>query len=146
MKNIFLGFCGAFLAFFGFISFVGSADAIESLGGYEIKNYEVNIAVDENSSFDVEERIQVNFLEPRHGIYRYIPVDFKDDKGFQHNFRFNLISVKDGKGDEYNIAEKGKKNGDYMIKIGDADSYVEGENTYLIKYRVQNAFRFFYDH
>ncbi len=131
---------------FGLVFFVANVKAESSLGGYEVENYEVEIVVNEDSSFEVEERISVNFLEPRHGIYRFIPIKYKDDNKFQHNFRFTLISVEDGDGNEHNVAEKGKQDGDYMIKIGNPNVTFEGQEEYVIKYEVQNGFRFFNDH
>ena len=40
---------------------------------FETKDYSVQMDVYENNSFLVTEDIKVNFTEPRHGIYRYIP-------------------------------------------------------------------------
>jgi hypothetical protein len=42
-------------------------------GGYTTSAYNVDVKVNTDHSYDVTETIDVNFTEPRHGIYRYIP-------------------------------------------------------------------------
>ena len=49
-----------------------------SLGAqdYRFEHIGVNIAVDLDNSYRIEERIVANFSTPHHGIYREIPTKF----------------------------------------------------------------------
>lgn len=136
-----------FIVFFCLIFLIDNARAqTQSLGGYVVESFDVGIVINEDSSFDVEEKISVFFTEPRHGIFRYIPIKYKDDNGFQHNLRLKLISVVDKNGVAHNVAEKGKQSGNFMIKIGDPNKTISGFEEYAIRYRIENGFRFFDDH
>ena len=37
------------------------------------RNFDVDVKVGEDGSYTVTENIKVKFVNPRHGIYRYIP-------------------------------------------------------------------------
>ena len=67
---------GALLAF-GLIGIVPKTQAIENLGAFIITNFEVDILVKKEAVLEVEEIIDVNFSEKRHGIFRNIPVKYK---------------------------------------------------------------------
>lgn len=119
-----------------------------------IKKYDVDIKVNQDASLDVNETINVHFTEPRHGIIRKIP------------FRYDLQTLPEGteKADlqlvQYSqlrtIIEDVKvyshdfwsaTNGDYLdIKIGSKDKLVEGDQQYILSYKVLNAINFFTDH
>ena len=44
--------------------------------GYVIKNYNVDVLISEKNDYKITEEIEVDFLEPRRGIYRIIPEKF----------------------------------------------------------------------
>ena len=46
---------------------------------FEIDAYTVSIQVSDRAELEVEEVIDVRFLEPRHGIFRLIPFKYKTD-------------------------------------------------------------------
>lgn len=121
---------------------------------FTIKEYDVAIRVNKDAALDVDETIQVHFTEPRHGIYRFIPFRYPiqtlpsgtekaqrqlESGGYSH------ILVENIKVDgwEYTVST----DGDYKsIKIGSADKLVDGDQQYVIHYRVLNAVNFFSDH
>ena len=41
--------------------------------GYNINQYDVDIVVKDDRKLEIQEKIQVDFTETSHGIYRYIP-------------------------------------------------------------------------
>jgi uncharacterized membrane protein len=120
---------------------------------FTIKQYDVAVKVNKDASLDIDETILVHFTEKRHGIYRFIP------------YRYPLQSLPEGTekanrqlesgGYAHNIIEKVRvdgwnyevnNSGDYKaIKIGSADKYVDGDQKYVIHYRVLNAINFFKD-
>lgn len=102
-----------------------------SEGGYTIESYDIDMHVNENNTFDITEKITVYFDEPRHGIYRKIPLK-------------NHIVRADGT-ESYNKAKitniyvsenytTYNDDGYKIIKIGDADETLIESHTYTIKY------------
>lgn len=118
---------------------------------FTISKYDVAIRVNQDASLDVDETIKVHFSENRHGIIRFIP------------FRYQLQSIPEGEekatrqlesgSEAHTIIENIKVDGwDYdvttegdfkSIKIGSKDKYVNGDQTYVIHYRILNTINFF---
>ncbi|MEW6407776.1 MAG: DUF2207 domain-containing protein [Patescibacteria group bacterium] len=112
----------------------------------EISNYNVKIEIKNDSSLIITENILYDFKsQKRHGIYRDIPIKYKDQRGANYNLRLKVLSITDEKGmnHKYTFSRKGK---DFSIKIGDPDKYVSGKKTYIIKYKVDRGMRFFSDY
>lgn len=104
-------------------------------GGYTTNAYNVDVKVNSNHAYNVTETIDVNFTEPRHGIYRYIPYkgDFyrqiggkKSDKAYVA--KVSDISVEGG------AVDIDRENDNVVLKIGDADTTVTGRHRYVIRY------------
>ena len=121
---------------------------------FTIKQYDVIVKVNKDASLDIAEKINVHFTEQRHGIIRKIPFKYemkplapnaeKADRQLESNGQTRTI-VENIKvpGREASITEDGNyKN----VKIGSADKYVDGDQQYLITYRILNAINFFKDH
>lgn len=51
-----------------------SQSSIYQYSDYVIDNYDINIIVNENNTFDITENITAYFNVPKHGIYRKIPL------------------------------------------------------------------------
>jgi len=112
---------------------------------FTINGFHSDITVYEDSSFKVKEVINVDFLTPKHGIYREIPFRYKDELGNIITTPLKVISVTNGAGEKwkYQVARKGDV---INIKIGNAKKYISGIQTYVITYKVENAILFFNDH
>ncbi|MEP6684746.1 MAG: DUF2207 domain-containing protein [Parafilimonas sp.] len=139
------------LAFILFACVIHYAGAQEH---FTINRYDVSINVNKDASLDVIETINVHFTEPRHGIIREIPFKYQlqslpaetgkatrqlESGGYAHTILEN-ISVD---GWNYDVST----DGDYKsIKIGSADKTVDGDQQYIIHYRLLNAINFFKDH
>ena len=99
---------------------------------YVIKKYNVNIKVNENNTFDIEEIIIANFNEPRHGIYRILPITsqiYRKDGTYESKYsQITNINVNNN----FKI-EQG--NEAYKILIGSENKTVIGEEEYIIKYK-----------
>jgi uncharacterized membrane protein YgcG len=101
--------------------------------------------IDEDSSIIVKETIDVEFHQSRHGIYREIPFQYRDEFGKTITTPIRVLSVTDesGKAWKYQV----KKTGPMIhIRIGNAKRYVKGNQTYVITYKVENVILFFDDH
>jgi len=126
-----------------FLAAVGPARA--DLGGYRILAFHTDLSVRPDADLLVTERLEVEFSEPRHGIYRSIPVRYNDPRGYGYEFSLRLLGVEDGDGRE--LGTKVTQQSRYVrIRIGDADRTVEGRVSYVIRYRVRDALASFGGH
>ncbi len=106
---------------------------------FVIKDYAVQVQFEPDGKLNFTETIAVEFLTERHGIFRAIP----------------LVNYIDGERKELIITDiqvegwpftTSRENGNLMLKIGDADRYVNGRQIYVIRYRVENGLNFFKTH
>lgn len=96
---------------------------------YEIENYDIKIEVSKQNVYQISETLEVLFKQPRHGIFRKIPVMYY---GYAHEI--DDILVYDpliGVTHPFDVSRAGSE---VEIKVGDADVYVEGNQYYKIDY------------
>ena len=98
---------------------------------YVIDEYNVDIIVNEDNSFDVTEIITVYFNIPKHGIFRTIPlrnnVKRLDGSSYTNRAQISNVSVD-------NTYTSSKEKGNYKLTIGSANHTLTGKQTYVIKY------------
>jgi len=112
---------------------------------FTIDKFHSDITVNEDSSFMVKETIDVTFQRPRHGIYREIPFRYRDELGKTFITPTTVFSVTNGSGKSWKYQVK--RTGSLIhIRVGDAKKYVNGRQTYVMTYQVENAILFFDDH
>ena len=103
-----------------------------SSSDYTIQSYNINMIVNEDNTFDITENITAYFNVPRHGIYRKIPLKnsvTRADKT-QSNNRAKITNI------SVNRTYTTSTEYDYkVIKIGDANQTLTGEQNYTIKYK-----------
>src|SRR5690606_18917039 len=75
-----------------------TASAQQDLGAYTIRTFDVELRIEADSDLVVEERLEVEFSEPRHGIFRTIPVRYSDPKGYAYSLDVDVLSVTDDAG------------------------------------------------
>lgn len=124
--------------------------------GYYIKNYHVEMVVHENNKYSISEDIDVCFTEPRHGIFRMIPISpyvnrdvSEKQDGSNTEIRKYSVSISNIRVNaDY---EKEYKSSLCQLRIGSAERYVTGDQHYLIQYvlelpydRVEQADLLFY--
>lgn len=113
---------------------------------FTINEFHADILINEDSSFTVKETISVQFHRPKHGIYREIPFRYRDELGDNITTPLEVLSVTNSSGEKWKTSVSNQNNVVH-IRIGDADKYVEGNQTYIISYKViENAVLFFDDH
>lgn len=121
-----------FIFAFSFMLFIPEKVLAEtSDGGYTIESYDIDMHVNENNTFDITEKITAYFDEPRHGIYRKIPLknNIIRADGTKSNNRAKITNIHVSENyTTYN--EDGYK----IIKIGDANETLIENHTYTIKY------------
>src|SRR5688572_22480028 len=92
---------------------------------FTIKDYQVNVTFTEEGYADFEEIIEVEFSEPRHGIFRFIPY-----RNIVEGRNLDWI-IKDIRIDGHNFTSS-KENSNIVLRVGDADKYVDGRQVYRI--------------
>jgi uncharacterized membrane protein len=139
---------------FAFLVFAFVINCANAQEYFTISKYDVAVTVNKDASLDVVETINVHFTESRHGIIRDIPYKYQlqslpagtekanrqlESGGYAHTMIQNIRVD----GWKYDVSTEG----DYKsIKIGDADKVVDGDQQYIIRYRLLNAINFFTDH
>lgn len=115
-----------------------SISAKANLGGYYYSAIQVDAVVHENNTWEITEREDVVFTEPRHGVYRYIPytfsLDVEGDNGEAINQKYECkIDDLEVSGGEYTTDDE---DNNIVIRIGSEDELVTGPHTYIIKYTL----------
>jgi|GEM_PF-2346133 len=118
--------------------------------GFYIRDYHVDIQVNQDGGLRVTERIGVRFTEKRRGIIRDIPTYYflSKDKNEQMkdspfaNDGYYKIALKDitVKGWEHRVTERSNM---VSIRIGKADVFLTGEQVYEISYTLYGAMKHF---
>lgn len=121
------------------------AAAQEDRGAYTIRSFDADLTIEANSDLLVEERLEVEFSEARHGIFRTIPVRYSDPKGYAYSLDVRLLSVTDSDGRKFDtqVSHEGRY---VTMRIGDPDRTVIGVVRYVIRYRVRDALSRFAEH
>ena len=100
-------------------------------GEYAITKYHIDMKVNENNTFDMNEQITAYFNIAKHGIFRSLPLKNTINRidGTSSNNRAKITNV-----EVNNNYTTYKENGNYVIKIGSASSTLTGEQLYTVKY------------
>jgi len=99
--------------------------------GYYINSYDINMVVNENNTLLITENIGVYFNQSKHGIFRKIPINnivVRQD-GTKSHIRTQISDI--NVNNQFNVY---KENGYTVIKIGDPNKYVSGQQNYEISY------------
>ncbi len=124
-----------------------SAAAQES--GWVIYAYDVDLAIQEDGTVDVTERIAVDFESvSRHGIFRDLPLRYTIEGDDEHLRRVPLSNfrVTGGDGEPIEWKSETPRGGWIRLRIGDPDVLVTGEQTYVISYTVERGLTAFDTH
>lgn len=92
---------------------------------YITKRFDVTVEFDKAHRANVTEVIQVKFVQSHHGITRNIPIA-KDKTYAIHDLK--------AEGYPYKTEKSGNNE---MIRIGDADKYLKGDQTFVIHYQIE---------
>lgn len=112
-----------------------------------ILSYQVDILVNQDSSLNIREQIEVvaEGDKIRHGIYRDFPTRYVTKSGRGVRVGFEVIAVKlDGSPEKFHSERRGNGIRTYL---GDKDVYVStGNHTYTLDYVTTHQLGFFEDH
>jgi uncharacterized membrane protein len=110
-----------------------------------VVNFNANIDVLADSSVDVTENIQFQFIgSPWHGVYRTIPVEYAGPHGLNYSLLVDVNHITDENGNKLRYETSRERQ--YLklkIYVPNADN---STHTISINYTVSDALRFFDDH
>lgn len=98
---------------------------------FYIKNYDIDININQYNEYVITEDIDVYFTNSSHGIFRRIPLvnNVVRSGGKRYTTRANIYNTYVS--ENYSTNKNGNN---YVIKIGDPDRFVSGNHSYKIKY------------
>lgn len=121
--------------------------AVQAQASERILDFRSHIKVQTDGSMVVRETIEVHAEgnRIRHGIYRDLPLSYRDSLGFRYQVGFQLLEVRaDGATSDYHTQER--TNG-IRIYIGNKNVRVSrGFHRYTIVYRTDRQLGYFADH
>ena len=122
------------------------AGSATSAYAWEIRSFETDLAVQADGSVRVTETIEADFQgEPRHGIYRDIPLQTQDSFGIKHSVRLTFLGAVDDRDRPWEA--KLSREGVYQrLRLGSAATTYDDRRTFKISYRVERAVQRFPDH
>lgn len=110
-----------------------------------IKNFDEQVVVHPDSSIDVTENIETQFIGgPWHGIYRTIPIQYQGPGGFNYTLIIEDVSAREPDGTHLRVEQSHQgPNREFKIYVPNADNSTQ---TIVLHYRVVDALRFLSDH
>jgi hypothetical protein len=110
----------------------------------KIQKFSAEIFVQQDSSVNVTETIEANFIGAWHGLYRTIPVEYVTPQGFNFTLLVKLESATDAAGQPLKVESSRERHYlKWKIYVDDATDAVR---TIILHYRVTNGLKYFEDH
>jgi hypothetical protein len=109
-----------------------------------IERFDATIDVGADGTIVVEEVILPRFTGSWNGIFRTIPIQYRTPQGLNHTLRLDVLSVTDAAGADLRY-ESSRERHYRKLKIW-VPGAVNATRTVTLRYRVQNALRFFDEH
>jgi uncharacterized membrane protein len=110
----------------------------------KIEKFSAEIFVQADSTLDVTETIEANFIGVWHGLYRTIPVEYVTPQGFNYSLFVKLAGVTDAAGQTLKV--ESSRQGHYLKWKIYVDDATDARRTIQVHYRVRNGLKFFEDH
>ncbi|MFA5136444.1 MAG: DUF2207 domain-containing protein [Patescibacteria group bacterium] len=118
-----------------------------TISAESITKFNTLVSVNKDGSIKVVEQIYYDLgFERKHGIYRDILTIRKNNEGKKYRIDIFIDSVTNLSGAKYNYTTSSITDNKLRIKIGDPNTYVTGENVYVISYTAKGALTYFSDH
>ncbi len=111
--------------------------------GFTVKQFTADYYLNADGYFDVVEKYDVEFAESKHGLYRDINTNYQIHHESEGSID-RIIQI-----DHIEVPQQHFETNELFgylwdkklrIKIGDRNQWVSGQQQYIIKYRVHNAF------
>src|SRR6266487_373973 len=121
-----------------------SATSLAAQRSYSIERFDAQIRVNRDASIDVTETITAQFVGSYNGLYRVIPIKYRNAQGLNWTLGVSLQSARDDQGQ--NLRTETSRQGasiKYKVWIPGA---VNTTKTLVLRYHATNGLRFFDEH
>jgi len=129
----------------GIVEFGAQTVAAQDVNSFTIGMFDVDYYLSKDnegrSVLKTVERITAQFpdFDQNHGLERALPEKYNG-----HSTNLRIESVTDDEGRKRTFSDS-RSNDNLVLRIGDADTYVHGEQTYIITYSQRDVTYFFSD-
>ncbi len=108
---------------------------------YETRRFDVAAKISADGIVDMTETIAVTFTEQQHGLIRKLPFRTagSDGTGREVSYRLLDAEIDSGNGFQAVQARDAEKGGDWEVRLGSADVWVNGAATYRLHYSIAGA-------
>ena len=121
-----------------------SATAAGAQRSYSIERFAAHITVNRDASLDVTETITAQFHGSYNGLFRMIPVEYRNSAGLNWTLGVSLQSARDDAGRELRTETSRERHYiKYKVWIPGASN---ATRTIVLRYRATNGLRFFDEH
>jgi hypothetical protein len=110
----------------------------------KIEKFSSEIFIQPDSSLDVNETIDANFIGVWHGLYRTIPVEYVTPQGFNFSLFVKLVGATDSAGQPLKV--ESSRQGHYLKWKIYVDDATDADRIIHLHYIVRNGVKFFEDH
>ncbi len=121
-----------------------SATSLSAQRSYSIERFDARIRVNRDASIDVTESITARFVGSYNGLFRTIPIKYRNAQGLNWTLGVSLQSARDDAG--HSLRTETTREGanlKYKIWIPGA---VDATRTLVLRYHATNGLRFFDEH
>ena len=129
-----------------FLALLALLFATPVLASEQINSFNTDIKVERDGDIIVTETLSVRVEgnEIRRGIFRDLPRFYEQD-GVRYHYEYDILTIqRDDRREKFDTESEGNA---FRIIIGDEDVMLDyGDHTYVIRYRVKNAIRYFPTH
>src|SRR5258706_483700 len=121
-----------------------SATSLAAQRSYTIERFDARIRVNADASIDVIESITAQFIGSYNGLYRTIPIKYRNAQGLNWTLGVSLQSARDDRGRDLRT-ETSRQGASikYKVWIPGADNATK---TLVLRYHATNGLRFFDEH
>ena len=121
-----------------------SATAASAQRSYSIERFAARITVNRDATVDVTETITARFNGTYNGLFRTIPVEYRNSAGLNWTLRVSLQSARDDAGRDLRTETSRERHYiKYKVWIPGASN---ATRTIVLRYRAGNGLRFFDEH
>lgn len=125
------------ISLFCFFAYTHTSSAQES--GWVVDSFDSQILIKKTGEVQITEIIAADFDVSKHGIFRYLPINYRLPNGSWHYTNIEILSVTRNNSNEKFSTSLANDN--FVLKIGDKDKTISGPQIYAITYLVTGVLR-----
>jgi uncharacterized membrane protein YgcG len=115
--------------------------SVASAAKFTTQRFDVTVAIQPDGTLIVREEIAITFTEPQRGLIRKLPAITEGRGNLLRRTQYELIGVQVSQGGAFGPAPAAEEmvGGDWQVRIGRKDKFLDGKVTYRLDYRVKGA-------